>query len=167
MTRRAVQLKIFDSPGDHPFASVVREWLWSGGVDVTKIEEESETYVKWGLAAGDNMSLFVILYKDKAGQMFFWIEAAVSRIILSKETAVLRWMGETQYEFYFPFRLALGSESKNAVIVQCRSYCDGFTEEHFKARLETLIPFAAEVQRELKEKFDLPAFYEARPQLVK
>ena len=151
-----IQLKHWRAPGDHPYADLTRTWLKEGNVDPAGAEKESDDHIYWNTSAGDGMSIVVAIYKDKNEEMFFKIEAAISQMNKKVEAQVTKWLAQTNANLYFPFRLAL--MENDGIIVQCRSYCDGFTPEHFKLRLETLIPFATNIQNELKMKFGLPSY---------
>ncbi|MGK5085464.1 hypothetical protein WDW37_19425 [Bdellovibrionota bacterium FG-1] len=139
------------APGDHPYVKIVRDYLLGGDIIPSKIEHETEGQIQWQFQIENRISVFVRLYKDADGEEFIHLETAIARIDPSTEFPLLRYLAEINESLHHPLRLAVSDGT--FVIVQFRCYCGGVTPEHFKLRLETLIPFSEDIQETLCRQF--------------
>ena len=76
-SEEALVVKKLRSPGEHPYAEIVRQWVRTGGIEPKDIEREAEKEIMWHVST-DDFSIYLSLYRDERGEIFFWIEAAVA-----------------------------------------------------------------------------------------
>lgn len=144
---------------EHKYTKTVRSWLTEGGVDLKAVETVRENGVVWKLTGGEGLSLFIAVYiPDSGGVPFYHLEAALSALQADNEAEVLRWLLTTHNKFPSPYRLAL--EPEGYVVLQSRAPCDEMSVDYFLWMLNSLIPIADDLLKELSNRFKLRPFSE-------
>jgi hypothetical protein len=144
---------------DHRFAKAVRTWLSEGGVDLKAVETTKDNGLVWKLTGGEGLSLFLAVYIPDSGAVpFYHLEAAISALKPESANEAMRWLLLTHNKFPSPFRLAL--EPEGYVVLQSRAPCDEVTLEYFQWMLNSLIPVADDLMKEMRTKFKMASFSE-------
>jgi hypothetical protein len=147
------------SVAEHPYAKCVRTWLTEGGVDLKAVENARENGIVWKLTGGEGLSLFVAVYIPESGGVpFYHLEAAISALKPETEKEVTRWLLTTHNKFPSPFRLAL--EPEGYIVLQSRAPADEVRVDYFLWMLNSLIPIADDLLKELGNRFKLRPFSE-------
>ncbi|MGK5087001.1 hypothetical protein WDW86_05540 [Bdellovibrionota bacterium FG-2] len=152
------------APGDHQFVESVVEFIESLEIVGNVFETENEGEIVWQFPTPDEIGVCIQFHRDEVGEIFFRLETVLAKIDSFTEFRVLRYLAGLNLKLRFPFRV--GADDTH-VFVQCRSYCDGFTKEHFKLRLQSLLPFSREVQEELQRNFGLSTALSKRTVILK
>lgn len=162
MSEKKVDLKVVDSngstplalrvPGEHAYATIIRNYLNDIKVDLEKTEVEDEKSIQWTFTSDPGVSVIFRIYR-MGDEMFLYFEVALSQLDGVSEASVLRWLCDANARFHYPFRLAVTEQ--NFVVAQFRVYCDGITPDHCKIRVETLLPFALDIHEKLRRQFGL------------
>jgi hypothetical protein len=145
--------KRYTDPADHPFTEMIREFLRSIGLKPEALESEADDgIISWQFETESRMAVRIGIWRDDDGELFLLLDARTSRMDPYMEHLVLRTLANHNGTLHLPFRLGV---IQDFVTVQFQVYCDGITAEHLKVRLESLLPFAAEVQDMLYRDFGL------------
>ncbi|MGE4233195.1 MAG: hypothetical protein AB7F43_07695 [Bacteriovoracia bacterium] len=137
----------------HSFTQRIEEFLryWKIPVaDHKKIEEDSVLYQ---FIAKPGFSVLFQIYKDERHEVFFRLEVGLASIQPQLINEIAKYLLQKNYEHHFPFWFSITTD--NVLILECRSYCDGFTENGFTLRLNTIVDFSSSTFHELKERFGI------------
>jgi hypothetical protein len=144
---------------EHRYTKTVRSWLSEGGVDLKAVETVRDNGIVWKLTGGEGLSLFLAVYvPDSGGVPFYHLEAAISALKPESENEALKWLLITHNKFPSPFRLAL--EPEGYIVLQSRAPCDEVSTDYFLWMLNSLIPIADDLLKELSTRFKLRPFAE-------
>ena len=149
----------------HRFALRIEEFLsyWKIPSEQHKTVEEGSVLYRFVINPG--LSVMYQLYKNENQEAFFRLEVGIAKIPSNLLPEVAIYLLNNNYHHFYPLWFSIAD---NIVIVECRSYCEGFSEDHFIIRLNTICDYALGAYADLKKQFNLqPLLPDDQPSLRK
>ena len=95
------------------------------------------------------LSVKFALYLGPKSEVFFYLEVALGTVVTKNDKQLCLELLAQNCTHYFPLWYALND---SALVLQCRGYADGFTDEHFNIRLRTIIQYAEQTKEWLDKR---------------
>lgn len=129
---------------DHPFVKVIDQFVLEGALDPNELRQINASDLRYGFLV-DGISIVAMLYHLQNSGTYFWLEAAIGRIELSRKSEILEVIARVNHDIPGSLRLAVNPD--DLIVLQIRANCDDTNQDQFDNKLRSLIPNAREAQR--------------------